>query len=511
MSNPLSLSQLKQLFEEGMNYAKKKYSSLFYDRQDELCNYQVALSNTKKDLSEFMNVIWFSNNTFANSFKEPKPIDQDKLLTKTKVQFGIGNIEWYFYYGLTKSYGFNLNFIKMEIVPPEIVEKYNLDPSQCVAWIVLGGYGRIGGSTWNSILPEWIQMNYITEGNSFDTFVLEGNGNSIVAQLGTVKPMEFNINLDYKDLSMNDHKLNIVLSANLPPLPNFKNACECGYSLGTLYYSYTDMNVNLTVNSNPVENGKGWMDHQLLKSGLPNSNYIQALETVLGMFGKNKSGGWLWFSIQDYVDNVQYMFVHLFNKDGELANDINVGDEISLDTLNVYYQGQTLFFPENDKFSSKQTKIILTEKNVKGPEGIFLPSKYSIILPSGKKTVFQIATFPNIYPIAHCPYETPSYLYDENGTVIGGGIIEANWYLSNSQYANRLIEQAVADPSKYNLIYNGIAKPQNGWQKTFAVLYLLLPIFILCLLLYFIFYKKDERMVRLILSLFVLFLMIMIL
>lgn len=514
----LDLPTLKQLFQKGIEHAKKKYSSLFFSRDDKLCDYQVTLANKTTDINSFMNALWLSNTTLANAYNQPKSVCNGCELSHTDVQFGIGNIEWYFYYGIAGNIGFNLNFVKMEIAPPEVVDEMGYEKSETVRWIVLGGYGEIGGTAWYSIQPEWIYMKYDrptvsppynpSNNTPYSTFNLMGQGNTISANLLVENGLLYTIILSYTDTTGAKRNLSIELQANTQPSANFPGACECGYSLGSFYYSFPDMGMKLSIDQGKtVMNGNGWMDHQLIKAGVPNNMYVQALQTLSIMLGNNKSTGWLWFAIQDYESDTQYMLTHLFNNKF-YYDDIKLNTNINMDIINVYKRGVPYFKPQGVIIdgliiNSSDTRVEMVENNVVGPFGLHLPSKYKITFPGGKKVVFKIATAPNIYPVAHAPYETPAFLYDETETKqIGIGLIEANWYFTNDQLASRLLLQAGGNPtdlSQYNLVLNGIIRPQNVFQKFLAIIVVLFPVWFILLAVYFIYYKRDNRQPRAIL------------
>lgn len=525
MNPVLDLSSLKTLFSKGLDYAKKKEKgNWFYGQYDDLCNFQLSLANKATDLSSFMNALWLSNPILASAYDAPSAICQGCEILHNDVQFGVGNIEWYFYYGICGDYGYNLNFIKAEIAPPKIIEEMKIAPSEAVRWIVLGGFGPVGGNVWYSLPPEWLYLTYKKPTTSppynpsvidkNDTFILQGSGDSVKKVILEVTGINANVDVSYIDQTGTQRSLMLQMMGQTSPSANFPNSCECGYGLGTLYYSNTNMIVSLSIDEGKTTlSGNGWFDHQLIKGGIPKGKYIQALSTVSNMLKPKKSTGWLWFAIQDYQDDIQYMLMHLFGTK-TYVEDIKLNENIPMDIINVYHNGLVKFKPNDSIFSSDNLKVILLENKTVGPFNINLPSKYKITLPTGKEVILKLATAPNIYPVAHAPYETPAYLYDITETTqIGVGLIEANWYFDNSQLAMRLLQQAggdVTNKSQLKLVLDGIEMPQTVWQKILGVIVVLMPLWVLLIVIWFVRCRKDGRSNRLILSLIiVLFLILM--
>lgn len=497
----LDIDGIKALFKKGMQHAKNNYFSVIYPRNDALCDYQLDRVNAAQDLSTLMNAIWLGNNnaTWCNSFWSPKAICDGCEIRYTGIQFGYGQTGWYFFYGIAGNFCFNLSFFRQEIAPPDAVE---IDRSEAVRWLVLGGYGTIPNAgdvvpQWFSLQPEWIHMKYSQP--SYSTFSLVGQGTTKTISLTSIDPMSFLIDMNFTDTNGTNHSFKTTLRANAPPTPNFPNSCLCGYGLGTFYYSYTDMDCTFSVDNGSENIGKGWTDHQYVKGGIPNSTYMQALTAI----GPQKvSSGWLWFAIQDEQSGLQYMLTHFF-KDAFYQNDILNANKpktttIPMDIVNVYKEGKTYFLPDDPVMDASNLNVQLSQ-TVQGLNGLSMPAAYNITLPGGKEVVLKIATAPNIYPTAFAPYETPAFVYNKSGQKIGYGLIEANFYLDNKTLAQRMIASAggnAGDPAQINLILDVLNKKMNGWRKFLAVLIVLLPLWIILVAVFFVMYKKEMRGAR---------------
>jgi hypothetical protein len=502
MTSVLDLNGIKELFKKGMNYARDKFSSPFYSKNDALCDYQLSLVNKATDLTTLMSAVTLPNYVIGNCFHPPKPICDGCELSNSSFHFGMGSIEWYFIYGIYGNYGVNISFTKQEIAPPHVVD---IDPSEAVRWLIGGGFGIVGGE-WYNIQQEYIYMKY-SKTNDY-TFSLSGSGNKISATL-EVNGMNIIVILTFKDKNNINHSISLTLSANTPASPNSPGSCgECKGGLGVLYYSYTNMNMVISnVDGSAVQPGtqksNGWVDHELIKSSIGNTWYFQSVVTFLKLLYKTSSNGWLWFAIQDNQTGLQYMLVHHFgNKTYE--DDIlgNPDQNIPMDTVNVYKDGLTHFSPTEKSMNYKDLDVRLADTVT--VNGLKLPSKYKITLPGGKKVILQNACAPNVCNNPFKPYENPAYLYDLDGNVIGTGLIEANFYLRNEQIALNLVSAAggnITDPNEINIVLSGMVPVQSGSQKFLGVLYALLPVWILLGICFFVFYKKDDRYKRAAISL----------
>jgi len=495
-----NLQQLKDLYKQGMNHARNKFSSVFFSKDDKLCDYQLQLADKATDLTTLMNVISMNNNTWASSFGSPKAICTGCELQKTGIQFGVGDSEWYFLYGIAGNYSFNLSFFKQEIAPPEVVETVTDDRNEAVRWCILGGFGTINPKVWYSIPAEYIYLKYVQP--TYSTFSLSGSGKFVSSALfQTTIPMQFQATLDFTDSENKSHNLTVFMTSNTPPVADMPNSCACSVGLGTLYYSYTDMNVSVTTEMGSGT-GNGWIDHQLLKTGWAKGWYNQALQSVVSILSDSVSSGWLWFAVQDYESGLQYMLTHLFGKKF-YQDDIHLNENIDMQLINVYKEGVTYFTPDEVSMASSDLKVQMIETIL--VNGINMPSKYSITLPGGKQVILALASAPNIFPVPHAPYECPAYLYDSTGTkIIGVGLIEANYYFTNKVFAQRIITASGGNPedtSQVNIVLNGILPKQTFWKNSLSFLAVLIPLWIIIGIAIFVLYRKDKRRIRLMLSL----------
>ncbi len=491
----LDLQGMKNLFRKGMSYAKDNFSSAFYSFDDNLANYVLNLADNAPDTTTLFNAIFMASHVKAWSslFTAPKLLPPGYEFQHTGIQFGVGPVEWYFFYGLTgtpgvNETGLNLTFFRLDIAPPAVVKEMGIDPSNACCWGIMGGYGT--KEKWTGIpAMEWFPMKYVQP--DYATFSLTGKGTNVSATLESLIPMQFSVNVSFLDSNSQAQTIKAKLIALTPPTANFPYACQCGYGLGTMYYSYTNMSLTMGLNGSPEMVGQGWIDHQLLKSGIVDGFYMQAIQSASQTLVKQKSGGWLWFAVQDNQTGLQYMFMHKFGTK-DFKDDIRLNEDIRLDLVNVYKEGVPYFFPEAKSMKASVTKIKMVE-TIQVPElNLSLPSKYKITLPGGKKIVLENITAPNIYPCSFASYETPAHVYDELGNLIGQGLIEANFYLDEKTLFKRYIASAGGDPEepgKVDLLLN--ASTPSGFRKFLAFCVFLTPLWIFAVALIYVFRKDD--------------------
>jgi hypothetical protein len=501
------MDNIKSTFREGVKYALKKYSSILYSRDDDFFKYQDGLLEKANTLTEIMNVIWLAtySSTWNYAFEAPQNVQGDGVFSLSNVQYGISPTEWYFFYGIAGKYCFNITFIRIPISPLIKDDKYNI-------WTVNGGYGIASENkqerTWFRLKPEYIFMDYTK--TSYSTFNLSGKSDQtpLKISLNNTEPMTFGINISFDAIEGGNHNIDIIMKANSPPSPNAQGAClGCSGNIGSMYYSYTNMAVQMKVGGDEkVYTGIGWQDHQLIKGGIPVGLKNQALMAVTNTLLRAVTGGWTWYAIQDLESGIQYMLTHFyidkFYKD-DIPSKLNTKENIKPQMVNVYKDGIAYFNPTEDDIDSNDTRIYLLE-TVENPDKTFtipenkplLPSKYDITLPGGKEVVLEIATLPNVYPIAPAPYETPAYVKNEKGVVIGVGLIEANGYFTNEEMAKRAIIQAGGDPDdkkSVEMLENMILKKQKWYQKLLSFIIAGIPILVFILSLVFVFKNGKHK------------------
>jgi len=482
------LLMIKQLFTKGTRYVKSIPKSVLFSSENKFLDTTLALAEKAENLTTLMSAIWLNlySSYWESTFKSPESVESSEILQKTGIQFGYGMQGWYFFYGIAGDITFNLSFFRTEIAPPKVVREAGVEPSDAVGWLIQGGYGK--EDVWHQIPYEYILMKY--DQPTVSTFNLQGKGTNISASLSSKTPMTFEIKLNWVGHT-GPHELEAQLSARSPPSPNFPGVCECGFGLGSWYYSYTDLDLVLSADGT-VKSGRAWVDHQLIKGGIPNSLYVQALQVLTDT---KKSPGWLWFAVQDFEDDKQYMFAKHYG-DKIYKDAIHKGDEFAPETVNVYKAGKLYWNPKDSDMDSSDAKIKVQEMVNIPNLNIDLPSRYDMILPGGKRVFLTIATAPNIYTSPFAAYETPAILSTPTGKIIGQGLIEANFYLDNDTLAGRYTLAAAGGENEYKIIASQVSRKHTRLQKILSLFIVLFPLFLILMAVGFIFYRKDKRKER---------------
>jgi hypothetical protein len=503
----LDLNGIKALFAKGLDHAKQTFPEGLFSVDHDLCDYQLSLVNKAQDLTTLMNAIAIRNVTLSTAYDGPKPVCSGCEIQYNPVQFGVGNSGWYFNYGVAGNLSFVFSLGRIEIAPPKVVREQGLPPSEAVRWGLGGGIGI--GDTWYNFPAEIIYMNYAQP--SYSTFSLVGSGNTLKnvtlqnaqanSLLPTANPLQFSMSATFTSPTDNkEHSMSVTMISNTPPVPNVPNSCGgCSDNLGSLYYSYTDMDIILTIDG-AVQTGKGWIDHQLLKTGVPRGLMAQAQASVINTLLRPVSGGWLWFAIQDYESDTQYMLCHFFASKF-YKDDIKMNEDIPMQLVNVYKKGVTHFKPTRTDMSVSDLKVKMVKTiNV---NGLALPATYNITLPGGKNVVLTLASSPDQYLTPYGSYENPALLYgaDDLTKPIGIGIIEANGYFTNDEYAQRYISSAGGDAndSRALALVSRSVSPnihQTGWQRFLSFMVFLIPLWILIMVLIYVLYSRSNRNAR---------------
>lgn len=513
MSGPvLDLNGIKKLFSKGVQYSKDHFPKGLFSRDDALCDYQISLANKAQDLTTLMNAISIRNPVLSTAYKGPKPICNGCEIQYNPIQFGVGNTGWYFNYGIAGDICFVFGLARTEIAPPSVVAEQGIDPSEAVRWNLGGGFGKVGGP-WYNFPGEAIYMKYSQP--SYSTFSLTGGGSQIKSatlstaqpnvELSSTNPMQFSMSVDFiSPTDKKEHTINVTMISNTPPVPNVNNSCGgCVNNMGSLYYSFTDMDVIVKIDNEATKTGKGWIDHQLMKSGIPKSLFAQARTSVMNTLLKPVSGGWLWFAIQDYESDTQYMLCHFFDQKF-YKDDIKMNTNIPMQFVNVYKKGIAHFSPTKTDMATSDLNVQLTK--VINVDGYNLPAEYNITLPGGKPVVLTLASGPDQYPNPYGSYENPALLFNAadigKTKPIGVGIIEANGYMTNDEYALRYLKAAGGDatnPAFVKMVSNAMSPnfTQTGGQRFLAFLVVLIPLWLVILALIFILHKKNGRQPRL--------------
>jgi len=265
----LSLSQLKQLHTDGIEYATKN-TPWFFPPINDLVELQKTYIKNAKTLNQFMSAVSMDVPSFLASFDVPEPICDNCVLATTQPQYGQGNYGWFFFVGnfylAGKKMAYNIVFTRVEIAPPASVKLQ--DRNEAVRWSIMGGYGS-GPDDWTVIPYDFVYMKYTKLG--YSTFTLKGEAGEYIKNcyLQTTQPMTMEFSVDFLDMAGKQHSIQATQVSRTPPQSNAPNTLvKFGLpGLASLYWSYTSMDVIAVINGGTYSGGKGGMDHQTFKIG----------------------------------------------------------------------------------------------------------------------------------------------------------------------------------------------------------------------------------------------------
>ena len=497
----LTLANLKKLFKDGMDYANQN-SSWFYPPIDDLDEIQNDLVQKATDLTTMVSAVRITNPNIGAAYWTPKPVCDNCMLKNSQPLWGQAPIGWYFFVGNFGNMAYCITFFRIEIAPPQVFKGQNR--GDAAVWLIGGGYGS--QTQWNVLPYEYIQMKYTPL--TYSTFTLVGTGSKYFGDcyLKSTTPMAYTFSVDYKDQKGVSHSVQATQQSLTPPQQAALNGFILGIlpGMGSLYWSYTDMDVTFVVNGSVHNNGKGWMDHQNLKLANPtgliqgSTRLSQVLYTVGKTLAKPSIVGWTWMFIQDMESGIQYMLSTELPKNyHSVPSSFKPGLVLPTARIcNIYKEG----VPYNNPGACNDVRIEVSKVQIVG--GHPYPLEYNITLPGGKqvvsRAVYGLNLFPN-GPQVSC--ESPGVVFDKTGTKkIGYSILEINGPLTFAEMGMQSLVLAGGD-IKSQTSMNAIEKGQKGYQptnrKVVAWLITLLPFIIFVLLIILIFVGKKNRWAKL--------------
>jgi hypothetical protein len=495
----LSLTQLKKLFKDGLDYANKN-SSWFYPPIEDLDELQNSLVQSAPDLTTLMSAVRIPNPNIGAAFWTPKPVCDNCLLKNTQPLWGQANTGWYFFVGNFGKMVYCITFFRLEVAPPQVFKGQNR--GDAVTWLIGGGYGT-SVQDWSVIPYEYVQMTYVPL--TYSTFTLEGKGTKYIesCSLKTITPMTFTFSIDYTDAKGAKHSIQTSQQSLTPPQAAAPNAFLFNVpNIGSLYWSYTNMDVTSVINGVAYSKGKGWMDHQNLKISNPTGFFrgTSHLAQVVATVGKTITGpkitGWTWMFIQDQESGIQYMFSTALPKNyHSTPSSFKPGLVLpKASVCNVYKDAVPLNNPSN----CSDLRIEVTKTQTVG--GHPYPLEYHITLPGGKEIISRAMHGLNLFvngPSVSC--ESPGLVYDKTGKkTIGYSLLELNGPLTFAETTAQLIGLSGAKPTDASV--SAIDKGVKGYQpmsrKVVAWIITLLPLALFILFIILIFVWKQQRWER---------------
>jgi hypothetical protein len=290
-----------------------------------------------------------------------KPIESlnNSPLFTTSLQFGQATLEWYFMYGNCGSFSYNFIIFCIPTCIPSIANELGIKGQDGYIYSLTGGYGSNNGE-WITIPLSYFQAIYNSPTQS--TFSFEG----VLDQNNPIKKCSFtsnevgNFDLDVRWI---DKILGVVgiksnMKSRLAPYLNGPDGCvPCISGVGTLYWSYTNMNIQSTVGNELSGSGIGWFDHQWMQTGHLQSETLASLQNIENLITTPKPIRWFWITIQDYTTQEQYMVIVYID---EVLNKNNLPPPYTSSTVNHYSPIDGPKFLEGDSATVTVQKTFTT-------------------------------------------------------------------------------------------------------------------------------------------------------
>lgn len=228
-------------------------------------------------------------------------------------QFGQGNSGWYWFYcPFSSDTALFMAVMRYDLVSPQVMEPLGWQPGEgTVFWVTPGISYQGQWYTTAGLDPQGGTVT-LTNANPVQGTLTLADGQTV---LTWVDEKTFRIQYQW-----DQHQIDATFtSAVIPKYNGPQGACApCYGGQGTIYYSYTDVNVmaQLTVNGKDLgelQGTQGWIDRQWGGS-LPRLLWAQVLQTafssqVIGF------GPYVWLNIHLNEPREQYMLYGFFPED----------------------------------------------------------------------------------------------------------------------------------------------------------------------------------------------------
>jgi len=445
----LPFDDLRKLMPIRIQYIKDKSTFLEpYDKE----KFEFLSQNISSAGNEQIVTMMLSMPNGELGYYRLDPIKEQAKLTS--FQFEQGMTGWFWIYGtFIDSAGSPASFmyylIRLDMFPPDLRKEMNLPMGSTTYYYISCGVGK--GNVWHYYPFKICRGEYdikSPESFSFSGLDLPKGWKSTLRMNGTGL---FNLESKWADSSGKQEGFSVELKSKRPPFLNGPEGCApCSGGAGTLYFSYTELNVNGSLmvddSASNYSNGTGWVDRQWLNREV-SSVYLSLLVNATNLFKAESRGlgKYIWLNLHLGAD-LQYMVSGLFaadevvtkgtkfkgivNKYGPDKVEYDIGGEVQvMDTLVL---GGTAF-PIKYQITTKDATYIL--------DGSKFPKSVSID------------------PSNNLHWNGSGIVYDSQGKMLGTGFLEANQFADNNLYVSNTLRAMGLNASQENIrILSGTGK-----------------------------------------------------
>lgn len=476
---------IKKIVQERIKNIKNKSGLLspYNSNNMKACENAIDKSNNYSDLVSVFRLI-------PNHSIDTYPIYPIKDINDTiTFQFEQGVLGWYWGYAVypqnsDNNFGTVMYYVlRNDLGTPDLRSKYNLSIGSTTIYTISIGVG-IGNGKWY-FCPEPIICGgtYEVDNNNFTlTCKTDKLTNFILINTDS----KLTLNFSYQDNLLN-FGTNTTFTKTNKPRFNAPNGCApCISGVGSLYWSYTQLNSSSTINIDnknyTFNNGDGWLDHQWGRSQLPFKLVDKLGFNIINMFNSTgKLGRYVWINLH-LPDNVQYM-VFCFPND---KKEVEIGDKY-ISKYNVYTKNDSKLLQKGN----------ITFDYITIYDSVKFPTKLTI-------TVYDIDNKEHIYKIdtskyGNCvtidgsgnPHWSGGAVLTENGNEKGTAFLELNQFEDKQKYLDNSLKLANISSDDYT------NSTLSFWQIFPSLIILLTPILLIVIIVILIILGiKKKRSLR---------------
>lgn len=417
-------------------------------------------------------------------------------LDSTLFQFEQGNIGWYWGYSTYTNPIGNIMYyiVRIELGSETIRQKYNLPLGSTTVYSVSLGIGNNG--VWNYSPYVICSGKYEMFSNTKFRFTANFDNGYTIFQT-TDNNGEFKLDMGWNGNkttitnppnSLYTYNSTTIFSQKQPTSPNFNGDLGCSPCIsgaGTLYWSYTQMSTNTTIQipsgTISFSNGDGWLDHQWLRGNdtqqliITLLNNIKQLSSFTGGLGR-----YIWINLHTNDQNlkpIQYM-ISCFPSSNQIIN-----EQSSFSTIYNIYSN----YKQNNLLQQTGNLKIIKTTTI---NNIIFPTVVSVdvIDFEGIKHTYIVDTTLygdciTIDMTGNFHWSGSAMLYDENNNIVGTSFLEANQFQDPSLYRKTIFTEGNFDLDTEDAYRSGAI---TLTQAIPSILMLILPFILIVMIIIFL-------------------------
>ena len=341
-------------------------------------------------------------------------------------QFNQGDAGWYFTYVNFGNSTMTLALFRLPVVSPLVSRSHGLGMDETCVYLITGFFNDKKGSY--VPLQMYVPANppsssddgycyYKCLGNSDMKLEATGPDGTRITWSGNTSLSKMTLNIKLSVISAD-----LMFESDSSKVWNGEGGCvpACVAGTGSLYWSYTAMNVKGTVQGTAVE-GIGWFDHQWKNSQRPGQWLLRLADNLSHISSPPMPLKWNWLTIQ--LPEKQYMIWISYSKNPKKGN--------------VYRAMIANKYMGSLRTSVSATAVI---EETSAVEGISFPTRIKIQVEGETFTLVNRYTTPNIVRVgSQLNWEG---IADIEERPDGQGFLESNSFQDGNTIMARTASQA---------------------------------------------------------------------